>query len=587
MLLELVVANLGVISDTAVLLDQGMTALTGETGAGKTLIVEAIELLLGEKADPVLVRTGADEARVDGRFIVDNHETVLTRIVPRVGRSRAYVNGRPVSVSALGELAASVIDLHGQHGHQRLLTGPSQRDALDAFANVDCAPLQRERALRKKRLADRELLGGDERARAREIDLLTYQVDELDNAAITDPHEDDRLKAEEDLLASSQVHRDALVMSIEALSADDGVLTMLGAVRQQLFGKASFDAEASRVKSAASELDDVASELRSHLARMEENPQRLSEIRERRHLLRQLRRKYGETLAAVMSFHGESVQRLSDLRAYDLRAASLDSELTDLSIRERHERDCVASARSSACAVFEDTVQGHLRRLALANARFAVGVNVDRDDPDPLSKAAHAANDSHVSFLFSANPGMELAPLSKVASGGELARVMLALQLALLETSHRNPSVLVFDEVDAGIGGETALSVGDALAQLGSDHQVIVVTHLAQVAASADFQIHVRKHVVHDNSGHGKTETVVSRLSDADRISEVARMLAGDPASPSALRHAKDLLAARRTRREQSERPDLEWLDSDSRRPDADGEPLRPTTAHRSPKKKT
>lgn len=555
MLLELVVANLGVISDSAVVLDQGLTALTGETGAGKTLIVEAIQLLLGEKADPVLVRTGADEARVDGRFVVDDQETVLTRVVPRVGRSRAYIDGRPVSVSALGELAASVIDLHGQHGHQRLLAGPSQRDALDAFANVDSRPLQGQRAVRKQRLADRELLGGDERARAREIDLLTYQVDELGRAAIFDPQEDDTLKAEEDLLASSQLHRDALVSAIDALCADDGALTLLGTVRQQLFGKAAFDGEAARVKSAGTELDDVAAELRAHLTRIEENPHRLAEIRERRHLLRQLRRKYGESLATVMAFHDEAVQRLSDLHAHDARAASLDAELIELGRSEREERDRIAADRNAACQAFENNVQGHLRRLALSNARFMVGVNMDRDDPDPLSKAAHAANDSSVGFLFSANPGMELAPLSKVASGGELARVMLALQLALLDSSHRTPSVLVFDEVDAGIGGETALSVGDALAELGTDHQVLVVTHLAQVAASADFQIHVRKQVLHDEAGNEKTETLVARLSERDRVGEVARMLAGDPASPSALRHAKDLLAARRSRRAHRQRP--------------------------------
>ena len=550
MLLELVVSNLGVIQDASVLLGQGMTALTGETGAGKTLVVEAIELLLGGKADPVLVRTGAEEARVDGRFIVADEETVLTRVVPRVGRSRAYIDGRPVSVGALSELASTIVDLHGQHGHQRLLLGASQRDAIDAFGRVDCARLREIRSERRQRLTNREALGGDERARAREIDLLTYQVDELDSAAIVGANEDDDLRAEEDLLANSQVHRDTLLASIEALSADDGVLTLLGVVGQQLTGKSIFDNEAQRVRAATSEIDDVALELRAHLAKIDDNPERLSQIRQRRHLLRQMRRKYGDTLDAVLTFYAEAARRLADLHSHDERAAALEAELSDLAQHERTERNRVAAARRAAAAPFERTVQQHLRRLALPNARFSVEVMLDADSETVVMTAPHAAVDSQVIFMFSANPGTELAPLSKVASGGELARVMLALQLGLLDASaNRDPTVLVFDEVDAGIGGETALSVGDALAELGTNRQVLVVTHLAQVAASADFQIHVRKQLVDDGEGRQRTETHVGRLSEGDRVAEVARMLAGDPASPAALRHAKDLLAARRSSR--------------------------------------
>ncbi len=550
MLLELVVSNLGVIQDAAVLLDQGMTALTGETGAGKTLVVEAIELLLGGKADPILVRTGADEARVDGRFFVADEETVLTRVVPRVGRSRAYIDGRPVSVSALSELASTIIDLHGQHGHQRLLLAASQRDAIDAFGRVDSARLREIRSERRQRLSNRDSLGGDERARAREIDLLTYQVDELDSAAIAGANEDEELRAEEDLLANSQVHRDTLLAAIEVLGADDGVLTLLGVVGQQLTGKSVFDDEAKRVKAATSEIDDVALELRVHLAKIDDNPERLSEIRQRRHLLRQMRRKYGDTLAAVLTFYTDASRRLADLHSHDERAAALEVELADLAQDERTERNRVAAARRAAAEPFERTVQQHLRRLALPNARFGVEVVLDAGSDNVAITAAHAAVDSQVTFVFSANPGTELAPLSKVASGGELARVMLALQLSLLEASaHRAPTVLVFDEVDAGIGGETALSVGDALAELGTNRQVLVVTHLAQVAASADSQIHVRKQLVDDGEGNQRTETRVDRLSERDRVAEVARMLAGDPASPAALRHAKDLLAARRSQR--------------------------------------
>lgn len=577
-LAELVVSDLGVIHRASVLLEEGMTAITGETGAGKTLIVEAIELLLGARADPGLVRSGADEARVDGRFITEDREVVVSRVVPRSGRARAYVDGRPVAVGALAERAAGLIDLHGQHAHQTLLAPGSQRDALDSFAGIEDDDLREARANRRRLLADRAALGGDERARAREIDLLAFQLAELAGAGLGDPHEDEKLAAEEDLLTGAQAHREALIGATEALAGDEGVLTLLGVVRQFLGGKAPFGTEADRVKNAASELDDVASELRSHLARLDDDPARLAVLRERRHLLRQLRRKYGETIAIMISFQGETERRLDELQRHDERAAKIDDELRKVVLAERRARDRIATLRRKAAGPFASAVQEQLGRLALSSARFVVKVTTDEamcgdvgDDAD----ASNGVSDSRVLFEFSANPGSDPAPLAKVASGGELARVMLALQLALLGRSrpahlgevHAEESTLVFDEVDAGIGGETALSVGDALAELGIRRQVLVVTHLAQVAASANAQVHVRKSV--ESSSRGSTTlTTVSRLTESERVGEVARMLAGDPASPAALRHAEDLLAARRSRRDQgSPAPDSVSSDRPKRRP--------------------
>ncbi len=562
-LAELVVADLGVIHHASVVLDAGMTVITGETGAGKTLIVEAIELLLGARSDPTLVRFGADEARVDGRFVVGDGEVVLSRVVPRSGRARAYIDGRPVPVGVLAERASGLIDLHGQHAHQTLLASGSQRDALDAYGGIDDADLRTARTTRRTLLADRATLGGDERARAREIDLLAFQLAELHAAGLGDPHEDGKLAEEEDLLTGAQSYREALSAATEALAGDDGVLTLLGTIRQLLAGKAPFGVEADRIRNAASDLDDVASELRAHLARLDDDPARLGQLRERRHLLRQLRRKYGESITAMLAFQAETQHRLDELTRHDERAAAIDAELRQVAKAERRARDRIAKLRRDAAEPFASAVREQLGRLALGNARFRVGVLTDDDahtvvtgaDPD------HAVDDSRVVFEFSANPGSDLAPLAKVASGGELARVMLALQLALINRGGDATdastvglgssalSALVFDEVDAGIGGETALSVGDALAELGTGRQVLVVTHLAQVAASADAQIHVRKTVDVDADGSPTTRTSVRRLNESERIGEVARMLAGDPASPSALRHAEDLLASRRSRR--------------------------------------
>ncbi len=562
MLAELVVADLGVIHHASVLLENGMTVITGETGAGKTLIVEAIELLLGARSDPTLVRSGADEARVDGRFVVGDAEVVLSRVVPRAGRARAYLDGRPVPVGVLAERASALIDLHGQHAHQTLLAPGSQREALDAYGGIDDADLRQARSKRRMLLIDRAALGGDERARAREIDLLSFQLAELQSAGLGDPHEDERLAEEEDLLTGAQAHREALSNATEALAGDDGVLTLLGTVRQLLGGKTPFAPEADRIRNAASDLDDVASELRSHLARLDDDPARLGELRERRHLLRQLRRKYGESIAAMLAFQAETQQRLDELARHDERAATIDEELRDVAKAERRARDRITRLRRAAGEPFAASVHEHLGRLALGNARFRVAVHTDDEthDVDGSVDPDGSVDDSRVVFEFSANPGSDLAPLAKVASGGELARVMLALQLALINRGNASAatplgagssalSSLVFDEVDAGIGGETALSVGDALAELGSGRQVLVVTHLAQVAASADAQIHVHKTVEADVDGRVMTRTTVSKLSEAERVGEVARMLAGDPASPAALRHAEVLLASRRSRR--------------------------------------
>ena len=559
MLAELVVADLGVIHHASVILGDGMTAITGETGAGKTLIVEAIELLLGARSDPTLVRSGADEARVDGRFIVGDGEVVLSRVVPRAGRARAYVDGRPVPVGVLAERASSLIDLHGQHAHQTLLAPVSQRDAIDAYGGIEDSDLREARAKRRTLLKDRSALGGDERARAREIDLLSFQLAELRAAGLSDPAEDEKLADEEELLTGAQAHREALSAATEALAGDDGVLTLLGSVRQLLGGKTPFASEADRIRNTASELDDVASELRLHLARLDDDPSRLGELRERRHLLRQLRRKYGESIGAMLAFQVETQERLDELLLHDERAATIDDELRLVATAERRARDRIAKLRREAAEPFAVSVREHLGRLALGNARFRVAV-VDDDGAGAVAGVdAEEAVDSKVVFEFSANPGSDLAPLAKVASGGELARVMLALQLALISRgtgssgtrsagSASSPlSALVFDEVDAGIGGETALSVGDALAELGSSRQVLVVTHLAQVAASADAQVHVRKTVEAGGDGGPMTRTTVSRLNEGDRVGEVARMLAGDPASPAALRHAEVLLASRRS----------------------------------------
>ncbi|HVF75472.1 MAG TPA: AAA family ATPase [Acidimicrobiales bacterium] len=565
MLSELRVRDLGVIADVHLLFEAGMTALTGETGAGKTLLVEAIELLLGGRADPVLVRPGAAEAWVEGRFVTGDDEVVLARAVPASGRSRAYIDGRMVPVAALGERGAALVDLHGQHAHQSLLSGVAQRAALDAFGGIDLRPFDEARA--RVRTVDAQLaeLGGDERARTREIDLLRFQVDEIDSAAVADADEDTRLSEEEDRLADATAHREAAAAAYAALTDDGGVSDGVGVALGAVSGRAPLAELETRLRSLAADVAEVAADLRAAADDLEDNPERLAAIRTRRELLHQLQRKYGATLDEVLAFGDEARTRLAELESHDQRAAALDAERAVALAEATRLEEAVWAARGAAAPKLAAAVEEHLRELAMPKARFEVVV------------------DDAVTFLLGANPGEPALPLSKVASGGELARSMLACRLALRDAAAGGAPTVVFDEVDAGIGGAAALAVGRSLAALAdplperapsgarSDSrasgfgggappernlartqspclrglQVLVVTHLPQVAAFADRHVAVRK-----DETDGRTVASAAVLDSEARVAELSRMLSGMPESESAREHAAELLAgAARERR--------------------------------------
>jgi len=537
---ELAVADLGIIDDLRLVFGPGMTALTGETGAGKTLLVGAIDLLLGGRADPTMVRSGATEAVVEGRFLVDGEELVLSRVVPADGRSRAYVDGRMATASVLSETARRLVDLHGQHAHQALLSARIQRESLDLYAGVDLGALHDAIAEQRRITAALDALGGDPGARAREADLLRYQLAELEAAALCDPDEDSELDAAEDRLADAEAHRLGAAQAAAALTDDGGAVDAVGRAIEAVAGRAPFAETADRLRAAQAELGDLAIEVRTAGEAMEDDPARLAMLRERRQLLVDLRRKYASaptadgrrgsgTLADVLAFEADVRNRLAALDGHDARAAELDSAAAGAAEARTVAEAKVGAARRRAAGGLASAVQHHLADLAMAGARLEVAVG-ERDPGDD------------VAFLLAANPGADPAPLTKVASGGELARTMLALRLVLGAA----PPVLVFDEVDAGIGGEAALAVGRALAALGADHQVLVVTHLAQVAAFAHHHASVRKAV--DGLTTTATATV---LQEPDRVVELSRMLSGTPESER-VRHAAeellDLAAAERGR---------------------------------------
>jgi DNA repair protein RecN (Recombination protein N) len=533
MLVELAVSNLGVIADLRLVLGPGMTALTGETGAGKTMLVEAVELLVGGRADPVLVRPGAEEASVEGRFVLDDdEEVVLARVIPAVGRSRAYVNGRIAPASALAEWGERLVDLHGQHAHQSLLGAATQRAALDRFGAVDLEPLRSARRELARIDADLAALGGDEHARAREVDLLRFQVGELDGAAVDGADEDEQLAAEEDLLADAQAHGEAAAAAGDALSADGAAADAIGAAIAAVAGRAPFAELEARLRGLAADLADVAGELRALGESIDEDPQRLDAVTKRRQVLHDLRRKYGDTLADVIAFADQARERLAELESREERAAALEAERHAAGAVVARAAAAVGTARRRAAPALAAAVQANLADLAMAKA--AVAVEVGAVDPG-----------DDVAFLLAANPGSPPLPLAKVASGGELARAMLALRLVLTgappgesDGDSTGPQTLVFDEVDAGIGGEAAGAVGRALSALARDRQVLVVTHLPQVAAFADQQVVVAK----ADDATTTTATAV-RVDGDDRVIELSRMLSGSPGSATARRHAAELLA--------------------------------------------
>lgn len=523
MLRELHIESLGVIDSLTVPFGPGLTALTGETGAGKTMLVEALALLLGGRADAGVVRHGCAEARVEGRFEVDGVESVVGRVIPADGRSRAYRDGRLITAATLAELVGGWVELHGQNTHQRLATAADQRAALDRWAGTDLAPLVEVRT--RLRQVDEAIgaLGGDSRAKARQIDLLRYQLDELRAAALGDPDEDERLAEEQDTLAQAESLRLAAATATAALRGDGGAVDAAGLAVHALGHAAVFAGLVERLRAAAAELADAADEIRQVGERIIDDPERAEAVRIRRQQLRDLRRKYGDSLAEVIAFRDQVAGELDELSSHDQRLADLETERAQLAVSALAAAATVGRVRRAAAGGLARQMAERLQTLAMPAA--AVEVRVGAADPG-----------DEVEILLAANPGSPPAPLAKAASGGELARTMLALRLVL----SADPETMVFDEVDAGIGGQAAVAVGRSLAELAAHRQVLVVTHLAQVAALADHHVVVAK-----SSTATSTSTAASVVTGEARVTEVARLLSGHERSESARAHAEELLGVR------------------------------------------
>lgn len=557
MLEELRITALGVIEESVLEVGPGFTAITGETGAGKTMVVTALGLLLGARADAGVVRTGAKHTRVEGLVRVpagvaeriqeiggdvDDDCALLVRQVAAEGRSRAFAGAAAVPVGTLGELASSLLAIHGQSDQHRLLQPAAQRDALDRFAGLLSLRAEFERGYARLRTVETELtvLRDNARERAREADLLRFGLGEIEAVAPV-AGEDVALAEEESRLAHADTLRGAAEQARESLSADEGA-DALGAValaRKLLDGVRDHDPRVGALVDRLAEvgylLADLAADLASYVDDVEVDPARLAVVSERRAALQGLTRKYGDDLTAVLSWAQESATRLLELDDSDDRILGLEAERKQLQDELARLGGSLSQQRSQAAEKLGAIITSEIGQLAMPHASVVVEVTTG----DHFGPTGY----DDVAFLLAANSGATPRPLAKGASGGELSRVMLGLEVALAETDP--VPTFVFDEVDAGIGGRAAVEVGRRLASLAKHAQVIVVTHLPQVAAFAD------QHVVVHKSDEGTiTRSGLTALDDDARVLELSRMLAGLEGSDSARAHAEELLAQARSHRD-------------------------------------
>ena len=556
MLLELRVENLLLLERAELRLAAGLNVLTGETGAGKTVLAHALDLLLGGRARANVVRPGAAEAYVEGVFELgpelrraladrlpeDAEELVLARRVGAEGRTRAYLNGRAAGVGELREAAAPLISFYGQHEHRKLTLASAQLDVLDGF----CGPAQSERRVahaaayaRARELAARlDELRERAGSRERELDLLEFELAEIEAAA---PSEDEEreLRAERERLRHLEGLRAAAAAAAEGLAPESGgpgAATLLAESARALDAAGGVDSTldglAERVRAALFEVEDLGGELRRYGEELEAEPGRLEQVEERLALLDRLQRKHGGSIAAVLEHARRCRERRDELAGAEVALEGGTAELQRAQAELDELAGALSKARSAAASRLAAQVRERLGELAMEGAGFEVSL--------PARERRGPAGDESAEFVIAPNPGVPAGPLREIASGGELSRVMLALLGVAAEAGGEGGGpLLVFDEVDAGIGGHTARAVGERLRALAAGRQVLCITHLPQVASLADRHFRIEK-----DAGASLARANVAELRSDDVVGELVRMLGADAEDTAARRHARSLLKA-------------------------------------------
>jgi DNA repair protein RecN (Recombination protein N) len=542
------ISGFALIDELELAFGPGLTAVTGETGAGKSILVEALGLLRGGRAGADLIRTGRDEARVEAilelppqsevraRLAADGRDVdeglVVRRVIARGGRGCAHLGGGLATATDLGTTIAGLIDIASQHDQQSLTDPESQLAILDAFAENEALRAEMAKAYAARAEASSALakFSADARALGEREDLLRFQLTELE-AARPAPGEDDALAAERERLKGAERFFAATASGEETLYAGDGAVAgRVAAVVRDLAPLAALDPALAplveRLGDAQAAIEDAAGELGRYARGIRSDPARLLEIEERLFLLQRLCRKHGGTVADLAARQAALAAELGEIGSYEAGLVARQAAAAAAEASAQSAAAALGASRRQAAGQLERKVGTILRELGFAAARLPVALETRELGP---------AGADRVRFLFAPNPGEEPRPLAKIASGGELSRVMLAVKQTLARTDR--VLTYVFDEVDAGIGGGTAEVIGRKLKRLAADRQVIVITHLPQVAAFADAHVRVTK-----TTARGKTRVEIVRLADADRPAEIARMLAGAAPSAQAAAHAEEML---------------------------------------------
>ncbi len=561
MLREIHIQNYAVIDNLTVEFGLGLNLLSGETGSGKSILVDALGLALGGRASPEVIRSGEERAQVTAVFSAEgippwaetlaslgaggseDGELILRREIQSGGRSRMLVNDQPVTLAAVRALAHRLVEMHGQNEHVELFDRAAQLDLLDQFAGVS-AELESVAALHARRNElekELESLSQNEQERLRTVDLLAFQVRELDDAKL-EPGEDTHLEDERRVLSNLEKIRATASGAFQELYEDEGAaIARVAAAARQLEDLARYDfAAASQVESLASAratLEDIAEFLRDYVGKLEANPARLEEIEDRLALIDRLKRKYGSSVEAILDYAAETRQKLAGLQHADERREIIRKDLARAAAEYRKAAEALSEKRREAARRMVKLVLAELAQLGMEKTRMEIYF-----EKAPEGQGGAAGIDE-IEFRISPNPGEELRTMEKIASGGEISRLMLALrtvvgQARVGRSARTADATFIFDEIDAGIGGRVAESVGQRLKRLARDAQVLCVTHLAQIACFADRHFYVEK-----SARGNRTITTIKPLSgDKERAEELARMLSGSQITDAVLKHAATML---------------------------------------------
>ena len=552
MLQHIQIRNLVIVRELALELQPGMTALTGETGAGKSILVDALGLVLGDKADKRMIRSGCDQAEIDAIFDIgrlptvqawleeksldSGGECILRRVLVRNGRSRAFVNGRPLPQALLAELGDRLVAIHGQHEHQTLMRPAIQRDLIDAWAGHDKLVQTMKEAYKAYIEANSQLetLRQQSRERAQRLDYLQFQIDELENLAL-EPGEAAELERRQRHLAHAEELARELGGLIQGLYEDEQAAhpaLARACTRLETLEELDQDLQPALalLDSARIQVEEAVDLLRGRAAGIEFNPALLEETDARLASIHELARKHHVQADELPDLLEQLRQEHAALENADQTLADLEQQVETLEKACLEAADKLSRSRKQAAEKLADTITASMQELGMEGGRFAVEVT------DLAGGKLSASGKDSITFMVSANPGQPLAPLAKTASGGELSRISLAIQVAT--TRCATMPTLIFDEVDSGIGGATAETVGRLLRRLGENSQVLCVTHLPQVAAQAHQQLRVSKH-----TDGKRTETTIEPLNGDQRVAEIARMLGGANITARTLDHAREMIA--------------------------------------------